>query len=104
VKRVLIAATFVGVTVVGFGCASAQGLSEPQKGPVAAHDPPAPHESTQNLTATPQPPETTGRAPSEAAAKSSEEEDRAAAEARRARAAVGRTLDRTRELSQSDLD
>jgi hypothetical protein len=105
-KHALIA-TSVAAWVAGFGWASAQGVNEPQKRPAAVQDDksPAPHTSNAKPAATAPHPETTGRAPSEAAAGDvSEEEAKSAAEARRVRAAVGRTLERTRELSRPASD
>jgi len=103
-KHALIA-TSLAAMVAGLGFASGQGVNEPQKGPAAADGSSAPQTSTENSAATgPHAGETTGQAPSEAAAiNAAEEEARSAADARRVRAAVGRTLERTRELSRSEL-
>ena len=111
-KYALIAA-FVAAWVVGFGYASAQGLNERREAPVAAPGQTVSEGrgdrrtlDTQRLeTAAPsaQAPETTGRTSRRDAGSDSSalEEFKSAVEARRVRAAVGRTLDRIHALSRT---
>jgi hypothetical protein len=115
-KYALIAAS-VAACGVGFGFASAQEVNERREAPVAAPGQPAPEgqrglrplNTPQRLDAaapSAQAPETSGRSLSgEAGSHSSAQEElRSAAEARRVRAAVGRTLDRTHALSRAAAD
>jgi len=111
-KYALIAAS-IAAFVPGFGCAFAQGVNERREAPVAAPGQTVSEgQGGLRTSATPrksktaapnaQAPETTARSLSrEAGSDSSSEEESTAAEARRARDAVGRTLDRTHDLSQT---
>src|SRR5262245_49515400 len=103
----LLIATCVAAGVAGFGWASAQGVDEPLKPPTAAsqnNSPAAQIAEPKPASTAPRVPETTGHAPSQSAAdNASDEESKSAAEARRVRAAVSRTPERTRELSRSEL-
>jgi len=114
-KYALIAAS-AAAFAAGFGCASAQ-VNERREAPVAAPGQPAPEGQrglrTLNIlqrldTTAPsaQAPETTGRSSSRdpGSDSSADDESKSAAEARRVRAAVGRTLDRTHALSQTASD
>jgi len=106
-KYALIAAS-VAAWAAGFGFASTQGVNERREAPVAGpaqvtpkgqSDPRTPQRSE------PAVPQTGGRSfTRDAGSDSSADELRAAAEARRVRAAVSRTLDRTHELSQVAWD
>jgi hypothetical protein len=108
-KHALIAAS-VAALVAGVGWASAQGLNERPKAPAAApeqHNPIAPRTpETAKPAPTAQAPETTAQSSSRAAAvgASAEEEWKSAAEARRVRAAVSRTLERMQVLSRMSSD
>ena len=107
-KHALIAAS-VAALVAGVGWASAQGLNERPKAPAAApeqHNPIAPRTpETAKPAPTAQAPEATGQSSSRAAAvDASAEETKSAAEARRVRAAVSRTLERMQELSRISSD
>jgi len=106
-KYALIAAS-IAACAAPFCSAFAEGINERREAPVARpaqvfpegqSDPRTPQRSE------PAVPQTAGRSfTGDPGFASSEEESRAAAEARRVRAAVGRTLDRTHELSQTASD
>jgi len=106
-KYALIAASIAACTAA-FCPASAQGVSERREAPVARPAQVFPQGQSDPRTSQrsePAVPQTAGRFfTRDAGSDSSAEESRAAAEARRVRAAVGRTLDRTRELSQTASD
>ena len=106
-KYALIAASIAACTAA-FCPASAQGVSERREAPVARPAQVFPQWQSDPRTSQrsePAVPQTAGRFfTRDAGSDSSAEESRAAAEARRVRAAVGRTLDRTRELSQTASD
>jgi hypothetical protein len=106
-KHALIAAS-IAACLAAFCPAFAQGVNERREAPVARpaqvlpegqSDPRTPQRSE------PAVPQTTGRSfTRDAGSASSAEESSAVAAARRVRAAVGRTLDRTHELSQTASD
>lgn len=111
-KYALLAASVAALTI-GFGCGSAQ-VNRPGETLIATPEPTPPprrgdlHTShpaqTPNMAAPAgSVPETDGRSSHGGArsAVSAEDELRSAAEARRVLSAVGRTLDRTRELSRA---
>jgi hypothetical protein len=107
-KHALIA-TSVAALVAGVGWASAQGLNERPKAPAAPEQQNSPAPLTPdkaNPAPSAQAPETTGQSSHQAIAvgASAQEELKSAAEARRVRAAVGRTLDRMQELSRPASD
>src|SRR5262249_46952894 len=111
-KYALIAAS-IAAFVPGFGCAFAQEVNERREAPVAAPGQTVSEgQGGLRTSATPrksktaapnaQAPETTARSLSrEAGSDSSSEEESTAAEAPPGRDAVGRTLDRTHDLSQT---
>jgi hypothetical protein len=111
--RYALIAAFVAACGAGFGHASAQQVYERREAPVAAPgqtvsegrgDRRTPHTQRSEPAAPGVPaPETTGRTSSRDAGSDSSalEELKSAAEARRVRAAVGRTLDRIHALSRA---
>lgn len=106
-KHALIAAS-IAACVAASCSASAQRVNERREAPVAGSAQVAPEAQSDPRTSQrsePAVPQTAGRFfTRDAGADSSAEESRAAAEARRVRAAVGRTLDRTHALSQTASD
>ena len=106
-KHALIAAS-IAAGAATLCPAFAQGISERPEAPVAGPAQVFPEGQSDPRTSQrsePAVPQTAGRSfTRDAGSASSEEESRAAMEARRVRAAVGRTLDRTRELSQTASD
>ena len=111
-KYALLAA-WVAAFALGLCIASAPGVDERREAPVAAPKlSQAPDGlGTSNTPQTPQPavpsaraPETAGHSADRGATSSAQEELRSAAEARRVRDAVRRTLDRVHELSRAEAD
>lgn len=106
-KHALIAAS-IAACAAAFYSAPAQRVNESREAPVAGPAQVAPEGQSDPRTSQrsePAVPQTGGRFfTRDAGSDSSAEESRAAAEARRVRAAVGRTLDRTRELSRTASD
>jgi hypothetical protein len=113
-KYALIAA-FVAAFAAAFDHASAQGVNERRDAPVAAPKAsegqgglrtPNTHQPSQPAAPSAHAPETTGRTSSRDAGSDSAalEELKSAAEARRVRDAVGRTLDRIHALSRTASD
>jgi hypothetical protein len=103
-KYALIAAS-IAACAATFCPAFAQGVNERREAPVVRPAQVAPEEQSDPRTpqrSEPAVPQTAGHSfTRDAGAASSAEESRAAAEARRVRAAVGRTLDRIHALSQT---
>src|SRR5262245_49424233 len=113
--KYLLLAACVAACAAGLGFASAQGINERQEAPVAPGQmaPEGQRDLRLNTPKTPetaapsaQAPETTGRSSSRdpGSDSSADEELKSAAEARRVRDAVGRTLDRTHALSRTASD